>query len=107
MNHWAYFNLAKYFYLEGSYEANIEKDIDKAIEYFEVCKNNGIDESYQELINIYIDKYLKKHDDLYLNKINEYINELSLKPYYKKCEKTIKEKLSILQNKKLIIIKNN
>ena len=107
LNHWAYFNLAKYFYLEGSYEANIEKDIDKAIEYFEVCKNNGIDESYQELINIYIDKYLKKHDDLYLNKINEYINELSLKPYYKKCEKTIKEKLSILQNKKLIIIKNN
>ncbi len=107
LNYWAYFNLAKYFYLEGNYEAEIEKDENKAIEYFEKCINNDIDAAYQELINIYIDKYLEEQNDEYINKINEYISKLAIKPYYQKCEKDIKERLSILQNKKLIVVKTN
>ncbi len=107
LNHWAYFNLAKYFYMNGNYEANIEKNQKKAIEYFEICIKSDIDEAYQELINIYIDKYLENQNDECINKINKYMSKLELKPYYEKCKKNILEKLSILQKEKLIIIKAN
>ncbi len=105
LNHWAYYNLAKYFYLDGSYEANTEKNIDKAIEYFEKTIPQ-IEQSYEELIYIYIDKYAESQKDEYLNKINKYLSILSLKPYYKNCEEKIKQKLKEIEKEKLIIIKN-
>lgn len=104
LNYWAYFNLAKFFYLEGSYEANIEKDIDKAVRYFEYTLDS-IDNSYEQLIYIYIDKYAKTKKDEYLNKINKYLSILSLKPYYKQCEEKIKNKLKEIEKQGLIIIK--
>ncbi len=106
LNYWAYFNLAKYFYLNGSYEAEIEKDTNKAIEYFEYTLDK-IDASYEELIYIYIDKYKRDQKEEYLTKINQYLNIFSLKPYYKKCKNNIKEKLKEIEREKLIIIKNN
>ncbi len=106
LNYWAYFNLAKYFYLNGSYEAKIEKDINKAIEYFEYTLDK-IDESYEELIYIYIEKYRQNQNEEYIKIINKYLNILSLKPHYKKCEEKIKNKLKEIEREKLIIIKNN
>ena len=101
-NKWAYFNLAKYFYLDGNYEAHIEKNINKAIEYFDKIKDYIL-ESYVELIYIYIDKYIKEEKKEYLDKINEYISKLSLKENYKKYEKNIEEKLKCIKNQKIII----
>ena len=105
LNYWAYFNLAKYFYLEGSYEAATEKNVEKAIEYFENTLPL-IDASYEELIYIYINKYTENQKDEYLSKINEYLSVLSLKPYYKNCKEIIKKKLKEIEKEKLIIIKN-
>lgn len=104
LSYWAYYNLAKYFYLEGSYEAEVEKDIDKAIEYFEYTLPK-IDKAYEELIYIYIDKYIKSQKEEYLNKINNYLNILYLKPYYKECEDNIKRKLKNIEKRKLAIVK--
>lgn len=105
LNHWAYYNLAKYFYLEGNYETGIEKNIDKAIEYFTKTLDK-IDKSYEELIYIYINKYMEDQKDEYLNKINKYLNTLSIKPYFEECKENIKQKLNQLKKEKLIIIKN-
>ena len=105
LDHWAYYNIAKYYYLEGSYEAEIEKNINKAIEYFEKTLPL-IEESYEELIYIYIDKYKQNQKEEYLKIINEYLSTLSTKSYYKKCEEKIKAKLKALEKEKIIIIKN-
>ena len=56
LDHWAYFNLAKYFYLNGNFEANIEKNIPKAIEYFNKALEGNIEDAYNELILIYIEE---------------------------------------------------
>ena len=41
-NYYAYYNLAKYYYLVGNKELNVEKDIEKAKEYLTIASNNGI-----------------------------------------------------------------
>lgn len=106
LDHWAYYNIAKYYYLKGSYEAEIEKNTNKAIEYFEKTLPQ-ISESYEELIYIYIDEYKQYQKDEYISKINEYLSIISTKLYYKKCKEKIKEKLKDLEKEKIIIIKNN
>ena len=42
INYHAKYNLAKYFYLSGNYEANIEKNEPKAIEYLKDASNHNI-----------------------------------------------------------------
>lgn len=105
LNHWAYYNLAKYFYLEGSFEVGIEKDIKKAIEYFEKSIENGIDKAYKNLIYIYTDKYLREEKDEYIDLINKYIKTFSLKEIYKEYEKEIQAKISTLKTKNIILVK--
>ena len=107
LNYWAYYNLAKYFYLEGNYEANIEKDIDKAIKYFEICIEKNIDEAYFDLINIYVNKYMKWQNKEYLEKINTYLSRFSLKPSYIKYEKDLKTNIDKLDKSKLMITELN
>lgn len=105
LNFWAYFNLAKYFYLDGNFEAGVEKNLNKAVDYFELCLSH-IDDAYLELINIYIDKYEIERKQIYLDKVNEYLDYLSLKPDYEKYSKKIGKKLSNLIKEKIIIVKN-
>lgn len=62
---WAYYNLAKYYYLNGDLESNTLKDRNKAIEYFE--KSSNLIESLLELLIIY---YQNKN----IEKINYYKN---------------------------------
>lgn len=71
---WAYYNIAKYYYLTGNLETNTIKDIDKAIEYFE--KSSNLINSLIELLYIYFEKYLKDNNNDYLNKIYEYKNKI-------------------------------
>lgn len=44
-----YYNLAKYYYLNGNYKAGIEKDIGLAKKYFVLAFNNGVKEASIEL----------------------------------------------------------
>ena len=105
LDHWAYFNLAKYFYLTGNPMANVEKNISKATNYFKKAGEAGIAEAYEELIYIYIDKYINSNSDYHLNKINEYLDILSKDKYYDKCKDKLKEKLKEVEKKHLALVK--
>ena len=105
LDHWAFYNLAKYFYLKGNHQAGIEKNLDKAIEYFNKATTKGIYEAYEELIYIYIDKYKETSLDYYLNKINEYLNILSKNKYYDQCKDNLKTKLLEIEKKHLALVK--
>ena len=107
LDHWAYFNLAKYFYLEGNFEANIEKNIPKAIEYFNKALEGNIEEAYKELIIIYIEEYKEKEEQKDLDYINYYHNKYRLTNLYKENKKEIDSKIEELTKNKIILIKNN
>lgn len=101
LNYWAYFNLAKYFYLDGCVTAGVEKDLSLAIKYFEIASNGGIVEALEELIYIYIDKYASG-DEMYFNKINECLSKLANSDY---DVSNIKNKLEKLKERHLAIVK--
>ncbi len=92
---WAYYNLAKYFYLNGELQSNTPKNLEKAIAYFE--KSQTLIESLVELLFIY---YKLNNQD----KINYYKKLIEMHPsfnanYKKLIEdnlKEIKEKLEII-----------
>ena len=107
LNHWAYYNLAKYFYLEGNFEANIEKNINKAILYFEKSLDANINISYKELILIYINKYKQNQNEKDLENINYYLNKFKLTDEYIKFKKEIETEINELIKNKIILIKNN
>ncbi len=105
LDHWAYYNLAKYFYLNGNALAKVEKNHDQAIKYFSIAASQGIMPAYEELIYIYIDKYKNVSSDYYLHKINDYLNVLSKDKYYEKCKDKLETKLKELEKKHLAIVK--
>ena len=107
LDYWAYFNLAKYFYLEGNYEANIEKNISKAIEYFNKALEGNIEDAYKELIYIYIDEYKKNENQKDLDYINYYYNKYRLTNSYIKYKKEINNKIEEMVKNKIILIKND
>jgi len=67
---WAYYNLAKYFYLNGNLDCNIQKNINKAIEYFE--KSINLIDSLKELFYIHYNEHQKTKDKNNLNKMYYY-----------------------------------
>ena len=105
LDHWAFYNLAKYFYLNGNLQTGMEKDINKAIEYLKKAADHEIYEAYEELIYIYIDKYKETSLDYYLNKINNYISILSNNKYYDKCKDKLKQKMLEIEKKHLALVK--
>lgn len=77
INYYAKYNLAKYFYLNGNYEANIEKDEQLALTYLEESIENNIIEASIELLYFYIKNYPKNR-----NKINYLITKIEENPNY-------------------------
>jgi TPR repeat protein len=64
---YAYYNLAKYYYLNGNPYVYIDKDINKAIEYFEHAADFNILDAEIELLNIYASMYIKnKQEDIFI-----------------------------------------
>ena len=57
--YYAYYNLAKYYYMCGYDDVVPVKDVNKAINYFEIAANNGCYDALKELFYIYVDKYIK------------------------------------------------
>ena len=106
LDHWAYFNLAKYFYLNGNFEANIEKNIPKAIEYFNKALEGNIEDAYNELILIYIEKFKKNENQKDLDYINFYYNKFRHTTSYKYYKKEIDSKIEELVKNKILLIKN-
>lgn len=104
LNYWAYFNLAKFFYKNGNYAALIEKNVDKAIEYFNKALLGGITEAYLELLEIYVGKYAYEQNDEYLDIINGYLKEYSILKSYD--EKAVLKIVDVLNKKRLVVVKN-
>ena len=106
INIWAYYNIAKYYYLNGNLETNIIKDVDEAIKYFE--KSSSLIESLMELLLIYFEKYNIDNDNSNLEKINYYKHLIETHPKYNKNIKdNLEIKLNQIQNKELINININ
>lgn len=101
-NYYAYYNLAKYFYLNGNYEANIEKNEQKAINYLEKAAANSIIESSIELLYYYTNKDTNK----YKQEINYHIKLIETNPIYNTNIKNIIEKNLIKIKKKESINKD-
>lgn len=103
---WAKYNLAKYFYLEGNYKANIEKNETKAISLLTESSENNLLESSIELLYYYSDKYFTTKNKSTLQFINYLINKIETHPNYQENHKKtietiikkIKEKKKINQN---------
>ena len=97
---WAQYNLAKYFYLNGNYEINIEKDEIKAINLLTNSSNKNHIESTIELLYYYTNKYFKiKNKDLLTN-INNLIDKIEQHPNFNnQYKKEIEQTISLLKTK--------
>jgi len=71
---WNNYNLAKYFYLSGNVNLGIKKDIDKAISLLET---KDFEPNNELLLYAYYEKYLETNNQLYLDKINYYLNKIN------------------------------
>ena len=100
---YAYYNLAKYFYLNGNPYVYIDKDLDKAIEYFENAAAFDILDAELELLNIYASLYVRNKQEetyiklkriVYMIEDNKAYND-DLKDKINKTLKEIKENKSI------------
>lgn len=91
---WNKYNLAKYFYLEGCYEANVEKDVSKAIDLLEEIENDLID-SVILLFYIAIANNNKDKIWFYKDKIENHA------AYNDNVKKDIEDKLKYIKDNKI------
>ncbi len=95
---WSYYNLAKYFYLNGSVECNILPSLDLAITYLE--KSSTLIVSLIELLNIYYNKYLETKQNEYKEKVYLYKERIENHPDFNlEIKNDIENKLSNIKNK--------
>lgn len=80
--YYAYYNLARYFYLTG--DIVLVKNINKAINYLTIASNNNIIEASILLLYIYVDKYLKELDTSIISRIKELTLTIEKHPKYNK-----------------------
>ena len=105
INNWGKYNLAKYFYLNGNYEANVEKDEEIAIKLLKEASDNDIFNATLELVYYYANKYILTKNSDYLNYLNTFIIKISTyKEYDSIYKKDIEKKLLDIKNKKIINI---
>ena len=96
---YAYYNLAKYYYLNGNPLALIEKDENKALEYYNIASDNNIIEASIDLLYIYVDKFLKSKDNAYLKIIYQLKNKIESNCKYNiNIKKEIENKLKLLKD---------
>lgn len=95
---YAYYNLAKYFYLNG-YAFITEKDSKKAIEYLQIASSHNIIEATEELFYIYVNKYLNTHNNTNYIELMKYKEKIEKHHSY---NKNIKDRIE----KEIIKIKN-
>jgi TPR repeat protein len=100
---YAYYNLAKYFYMNG-YD-KYPKDVNKAIEYFNIASNNGILDATLELFFYYSKKYLSSRDDVDKELLLKYKVAIEgHNKYDEKLRERIEHTLNELSNKREINI---
>ena len=86
-NNYAKYNLAKYFYLNGCYEIEVEKNISHALNLLEDASNHNLLEATIELLNYYTKLYFQKKENNTLEKINQLLFKIENHPLYNKKQK--------------------
>jgi len=105
IRYYAFYNLAKYFYLNG-YDT-IEANQDKAIEYLKIASNNGVLDASIELFYLYAKEYTKKKDQYNYDRIMHYKKMIeSHKNYNQSIKDAIEDKLYEIRNKREISVKS-
>ncbi len=99
INPWSKYNLAKYFYLNGNYEANIEQNKPLAIKLLKEASDQNLLDATIELLYFYTDKYFKERTEVGLITINKLIEKIEKHPNYNEHSKKIIEE-TILNIKK-------
>ena len=100
---WAKYNLAKYFYLNGNYEANIEKSEAKAISLLTTSSNFGLIEASIELLYYYTTKYFNTKSSETLTLLNNLTKKIEEhKNFNNNYKKEIEQTISNLKTKPTI-----
>lgn len=100
---YAYYNLAKYYYLNGCIDIIRIPNKEKAIEYFEIASNNDNILSTIELIYIYTDIYLKNKDSKTMSKIKDLVLKVENSTLYNEDLRIkIEDNLKRIKNHKSI-----
>ena len=81
MYYYNYYNLANY-YIEGRLDLGIEKDINKALEYYKIASDNGVIDASIRLLYYYVRKYLQFKNDDDKRSIYYYKKEIELNERY-------------------------
>ena len=101
--YYAYYNLAKYFYLNGN--QGVEKNIKKAKEYFNIASDHNIFEALIELFYIYIKEYKDIKDKELYNKIIDIKKRIEQhEKYNNDIKEHIEDNLKSIKNNKEIDI---
>ena len=88
VSYYAFYNLAKYYYLTGN--TVLIKDEDKAIKYLDIASSHAIEAAIL-LLYLYTEKYLNKKDDDLYDKIKLLISRIENNPKYNESIKSIIE----------------
>ncbi len=97
---WNYFNIAKFFYLKGMPNINIEKDLVVALEYFTIAANTGNIEALIKILELNIGMYLETRNKQIKQEIKNIIFKIETnKKYNKKVKEKIENKLKSLFDK--------
>ena len=100
---YAYYNLAKYFYLTGN--IILTKNINKAQEYLEIASNNNLIEAQILLLYIYSSNYVKEKNSKLYSKIEKLVNKIENNTNYNiDYKKEIDKNLKIIKESKKINI---
>lgn len=99
---YAYYNLAKYYYLNGCGTIVLVADENKAIEYF---RESGKIEGLVEILYLYVKKYLKNKDEVMKCKIFEVKEEIEQHEKYNiEIKRIVEKEVLSLQDKEEIQI---
>ena len=83
-NNYAKYNLAKYFYLNGCYEIEVEKNTSLALNLLEDASNHNLLEATIELLNYYTKLYFQKKENNTLDQITKQLSKIENHPLYSK-----------------------
>ena len=100
---YSYYNLGKYFYLNGCPEANVTMDKEKAIKYLKIASNNNIIDASILLIYVYADIYLDNRNNDIMDNIRYYVSVVEKSAIYnEKLRKEIEDCLSKIKDNRNI-----
>lgn len=101
--YYAYYNLAKYFYMDGNIAIGVKKDQDKALEYLKIASDNNLLVATLEIFYFLVNKYLENKDSNVMNEIMIYKEKIENSPLYDdKMRKEIEDNLEKIKNVKKI-----